>query len=93
VNRAIVNQNTPTMNYVTKRNRLKEVLNSYDKFLDFATGVSRIKLMEEILKIDNEVKCINEMTLSKLQQEVDTYFISIPSKINKSTNENQTQIK
>ena len=72
------------MNNITKRNRLLEQYKSYDDYLPFCPPESKPKLMEEMLRINNEIKRIHTMTLSQLQTQVKEFIDTKKSKLNES---------
>lgn len=72
------------MNNITKRNRLLEQYKSYEDYLPFCPSENKPKLMEEMLRINDEIKRIHTMTLSQLQTQVQEYFDTKKSKLNES---------
>lgn len=72
------------MNNITKRNRLLEQYKSYEYYLPFCPSESKPKLMEEMLRINDEIKRIHTMTLSQLQTQVQEYIDTKKSKLNES---------
>ena len=72
------------MNNITKRNRLLEQYKSYEDYLPFCPSENKPKLMEEMLRINDEIKRIHTMTLSQLQTQVDEFIDTKKSKLNES---------
>lgn len=70
------------MNHITKRNRLQEQINLYDAFLPFCPPESKFKLMEEMLRMRDEIQRIQTMTLRELQTPVFEYTITEKSTLN-----------
>lgn len=57
---------------------------SYDDFLPYCPPESKPKLMEEMLRINDEIKRIHTMTLLQLQTQIDEYYDTKKSKLNES---------
>lgn len=69
------------MNYITKRNRLQTQLDLYINFLPIAPPESKFELMEEMLKIRNEINRIHAMTLKQLHEQIIIYYQTKKSKM------------
>lgn len=84
------------MNQVTKRNRLQKQLELYEAYLPFAGKEEKFKLMEEMLRMRDEIKKIHTMCLKDLQNQVFEYTITEKSKINNDskakTNTRRTEV-
>jgi len=61
---------------------------SYDAFLPYCPSESKPNLMLEMLRINDEIKRIQCMTLSELQTQIDDYYDTKKSKLNEGKIEN-----
>lgn len=73
------------MNHITRRNRLKAQRKMYWDYLKLCDENEGKKLMREIQRIDIQIEAINNMRLNEIQEQVITYEITKPSKINEDT--------
>ena len=72
------------MNHITKRNRLMAHIDSFSEFLRYCDQKSKMKLINEIAKMRQQVEVIKCMTLSELQEQVQEYIDVKESKLNYS---------
>lgn len=73
------------MNHISQRNQLEILQRKYVKFMSICPDKDVVKLAKEIIKIENRITIIREMSLNKLMQSLVVDFETKQSKLNFKT--------